>query len=254
MSKPYYLLDFSVTACRFILEINDLEILNLVVQDGMSSMLPINHGIFTSGSQKVKIRLNALNDENFTLEGTTKFKIIEYSAGHTLAFKNIITEFAPDLKDNGKKNAYEAQSSFNSIVPYEIASWRDGVNLMEVNKLDERLDGFYSNIKSLFKRKDYQKIKEVFSKKENNIAAMMYLNQEQSDARLNSIFDDMENGFEFDDNAVAIPYFFKNGKVVSFRGPTGHPAIKLVNFTSGEEIYVELNVMMDKTKMVFEVV
>ncbi|WP_316826785.1 hypothetical protein [Pedobacter miscanthi] len=254
MSKPYYLLEFSVSACRFIVEINDLEILNLVVEDGMSSMLPINHGIFASGNQKVKIRLNALNDQNFVLDAATKFKIIEYSAGGTLEFKNMIAEFEPDLKDNGKKNVYEAQSGFNTIVPYEIASWRDGVNLMDINKLDERLDNFYSNVKSLFKRKEYQKIKEVFSKKENNIASMMYLNQEQSDARLNSIFDDMDNGFEFDDDAISIPYFFKNGKVVSFRGPTGHPAIKLVNFTSGEEIYVELNVMMDKTKMIFEVV
>lgn len=254
MSKPYYLLEFSVAACRFIVEINDQEILNLVIEDGMSSMLPINHGVFTSGNQKVKIRLNALNDENFVLDPATKFKIIEYSAGNTLEFKNIIVEFEPDLKNNGKKPSYEALTDFNSVVPYEIASWREGMNLMDINKLDERLDHFYSNVKALFKRKDYQEIRTVFAKKENNIAAMMYLNQEQSDARLNSIFDDMDNGFEFDDNAIAVPYFFKNGKVVSFRDPAGNPAIKLVNYNSGEEIYVELNVMMNKSKMIFEVV
>lgn len=254
MSKPYYLLEFSVSACRFIVEINDQEILNLAIEGGMSSMLPINHGIFSSGNQKVKIKLSSLQDGNFVLDDTAKFKIMEYIAGNTLEFRNIIAEFAPDLKDNGKKNTYEAQKDFKSEVPYEIASWREGVNLTDINELDERLDKFYSNVKSLFKRKDYQKIKEVFSKKENNIASMMYLTPEQSDARLNSIFDDMENGFEFDDNTVAIPYFFSNGKVVSFRGPTGSPAIKLVNYNSGEEIYVELNVMMDKSKMIFEAV
>ncbi len=254
MSKPYYLLEFSVSACRFIVEINDLEILNLPVEDGMSSMLPINHGIFKSGNQKVKITLESLQEGVFNLEQATIFKIIEYSAGHTLEFKNDIKAFAPDFKDNGKKHSYEAQTTFTAIMPYEIASWAEGVNLTDINRLEERLDNFYATVKSLFKRKEYIKIREIFSRKENNIASMMYLNQEQSDARLNSIFQDMENGFEFDDSIIAIPYFLKNGKVVSFRNPLGSPAIKLVNAELGEEIYVELNVMMDKSKMTFQVV
>ncbi|NII84582.1 MULTISPECIES: hypothetical protein [unclassified Pedobacter] len=254
MSKPYYLLEFSVSACRFIVEINDLEVLNLSVEDGMSSMLPLNHGIFKSGNQKVKITLESLEEGVFNLEPSTSFKIIEYSAGHTLEFKNDIKAFTPDFKENGKKHSYEAQTSFNSVMPYQIESWTEGVNLTDINKLEERLDNFYATVKSIFKRKEYVKIREIFSKKENNIASMMYLNQEQSEARLNSIFQDMENGFEFDDSIVAIPYFLKNGKVVSFRNPLGSPAIKLVNPELGEEIYVELNVMMDKSKMAFEVI
>ncbi|MDR2275053.1 MAG: hypothetical protein LBF27_29355 [Sphingobacterium sp.] len=220
----------------------------------MNSILPINNGIFASGKQQLSITLSSLDEKPFFLDPATKFRIMEFDAQTTLEFKSIVKELEPNLSNNGSYDRYTVKAEFEASVPYEINSLVKALPLIELDEIERKLSDYFGYIKSLFQHKEYDKIRMEMQEKENNIATAMYLSPAESEARLNSIFDDMENGFELDGEALSFPYFFENGRIVSFRNYRGAPAIRLINRNSGEELFIELNVMVDRESRKFHIV
>ena len=45
MLKPYYMIDFSASACLFEIRINDYPVIQMNIEGRVSSMIPINYAL-----------------------------------------------------------------------------------------------------------------------------------------------------------------------------------------------------------------
>ncbi|WP_158799342.1 hypothetical protein [Pedobacter sp. L105] len=257
MIEPYYQIDFNAVGCKFEVRINDLSLLSLTINSQASTMIPLNSGIFRSGSQKLEIKIYPLEGNEFLHPQAAfdyKLKVFEVKSGFDL--KESIEGYKFPAVDTSKKlKSMEHVQNFNAEVPYTTDSWQNGVLLADVDDINEKLKRAYSKLSSLIRNKEYDKLRLEFANREKTMATSMYLSQEDSDARLNSLINDIEAGFEvMPMDPTALINISGNGKLAAYKKLNGEPAFGLFNHKTGEELMLDLSFYIPFGKTEFELI
>lgn len=257
MKKLYYMLDFSAFQCFFQIRVNDVEIFSFNVEGQTSIDIPINQGILESGECTVEVKV-------FPLQGKTelhekayakyKVTVFDLSSGDFVFVEQFEEQRTPPAQ---KAIPFTQVSSlFYAEVPYKIDAWQNGINLKDVNfNLKEKLLQEYQKILNRIAEKQYSEIEELYRKKEENTATVMYLNEEEKKERMSKLFNDFSSGFEpvplSKDSFVEYSAY---GKRVCLKNLDGLSALRLENKETEEDLVLDIAFYIPKGKTEFEVI
>ena len=257
MKQIYYEIDCSALMCYFQVRINDVEVFALNV-DGQASMdIPINQGILESGIQEIEIRVTPLEGmKELNNEAYVRYRVNEFdvSSGD---FK-----FIKQFENNHTEPVIQGvpvlihKSKFEANVDYKIDAWQNGTNLKDVKfDIKKKLLFAYNSIVTDINNGNYQNFLTAVTKRENNFAKMMYLNDSEKNARIKKLLYDFSNGFKAIpvDEAVVVEYS-GYGKLASLKRINGMSALYLVNSETEEELVLPITFYIPKGKTEFEVI
>lgn len=57
LKQPYYMLDFSASACLFEIRINDYPVIHMNIPGQIATSIPINYAILNSGIQNILVTI-----------------------------------------------------------------------------------------------------------------------------------------------------------------------------------------------------
>jgi len=76
MQQPYYVIDFSASACMFEIRINEYPVITMNIAGQVSSIIPINFAILEKGKQSIKaIILPITSQMEINKQAELKFNI-----------------------------------------------------------------------------------------------------------------------------------------------------------------------------------
>lgn len=257
MIEPYYQIEFNAVACKFEININEVNIISLAIENQASTLIPLNSGIAKTGEQKLNVKLLTLPGHEFLHpQAVFSYKIKVYEMRYGFELKTTMEGHVfPPVDPSKKLKVMSHDQVFNAEVPYTIDSWQKGTLLTDVEDLDEKLRRAYSRIASYIRNKEYEKLKSALANREKTMATSMYLSQQDSEARLNSLTQDIEDGFTVMpmDPAVLIS-IYGQGRLAAYKKLSGEPALTLFNPKTGEEIMLDLSFYIPAGKTEFEVI
>jgi len=257
MTEPYYQVDFNAVGCKFEILINDLSLLSLTINSQASTLIPLNSGIFKTGQQKLEIKIYPLEGQEFLHpQAAFSYEIKIYDVKFGFELKDTLEGYKIPAVDVSKKlRSLEHVQSFHAEVPYVTDTWQKGQILADVDDLNEKLKRAYSKIAMLIRNKEYDRLKIEFANRERTMATSMYLSREDSDARLNSLIEDIEAGFEvMPVHPTAVMIISGNGKLAAYKKLNGEPAFGLLNQKTGEELLLDLAFYVPQGKTEFELI
>ncbi|RAJ26047.1 hypothetical protein [Pedobacter cryoconitis] len=257
MIEPYYQVEFTAIACKFEININEINLISLAIENQASTLIPLNSGIAKTGEQKLNVKLLALPGQEFlNPQAVFSYKIKVYEMKYGFELKTTIEGHAfPPVDPSKKLKVMSHDQIFNAEVPYTIDVWQKGTLLTDVDDLDEKLKRAYSRIASHIRNKEYEKLKMELANREKTMATSMYLSKEDSEARLNSLVKDIEDGFTVMpmDPTVLIT-ISGQGRLAAYKKLSGEPALTLFNPKTGEEIMLDLSFYIPAGKTEFVVI
>ncbi|POR18333.1 hypothetical protein BWK58_14715 [Flavobacterium columnare] len=243
MKQPYYTLELSASSCSFDVLINDLPIISMQIEGQASPNLPINHAITKSGLQEIKITMKPLKGQLiFEPDALIRYNIRIYDV-YEDEFKFIKDYDIYEIKKT--KNNYSIPiieiNKFEANIDYEITSWETGINYDEIEELENKLKLAYDNVFNMLIRKEFVSFYESILIRENNFCKSMYLSDNESKTRINSLINDINNGFEIlpiPKNAIIKIY--GNGKIFSYKNLNNEPIISFYNKKTNEQLMLEI--------------
>jgi len=202
----HYGVIISVSNCSFEILVNDVKVVFYhdveVGQVANGLYAPINQAIYSSGKQKISIRLYPGLDKktkkpNPTL-GNSQLKIEIVSnvlkGGKSTEEETIFIWSAPlDPRENRKDKIpwfshpempyYEHNASFKAEVPYTVTNLENSQILItkdadSIKKLTEEVLLFYREMKTIYQKRDKNRLAEKVYEKEKIIAQQLYLTKD----------------------------------------------------------------------------
>ncbi|NHN27605.1 hypothetical protein FIA58_018140 [Flavobacterium jejuense] len=155
--SPLYLVSFKSAICNYEIYINDLPAYSHLEGGSVSSQIPINHWIFESGEQEVKVRVLPLKGEiDFREDSFIEIKIFSYDSS-TTNYGDIVESFNFSVENlyDLKIPVVEKRDFFIAEVPFILKKWND---FDEIKEKKGEIILFYKAMYQLFKEKDIQKI------------------------------------------------------------------------------------------------
>lgn len=257
IDHPYYIIDFSASACLFEIKVNDYPVINMEVKNQISTMIPINFAILESGKQYIEVTISPLSDsKNIDLSAELKFNLKLFNAKDDFIFQNQFGEYHSQISEEDRIAAISKyKSDFEAEVPYNLQSWQKGIVLKDDILMEKKLKEAYSHLTSLIKNKKFDDYLNSIAKRENNMAISMYLSASESLRRRKQLLKDFETGFEImslpDDAQIA---FYGQGKVAMLKKPNGESALYLVNIETEEELMLDVAFYVPEGKTDFEII
>ncbi|WDF55609.1 hypothetical protein [Mucilaginibacter sp. KACC 22063] len=257
-NQPYYQLDFKAAFCRFEVAVNDVTVFNMSIAGQTSSFIPINAAISQSGKQAIVVKVYPLNGEK-ALHRSAEFSynIKVFDALKQLEFKEQLSgEYAIPKIDPAKKIPFLTQSAFFvANVPYNIISYQDGADLRRITNLKDKLQGAYQQLARIIANKEMGKLQKLIANREHVVGVTMYLNKEETEARIKGLTRDLGAGFKLlPIPSDAIIKISGNGKLASLVKPNGDAAITLINTQTEEEMNLEFSFYIPKGKTELEII
>ena len=262
IKEPYYTIDFTAIDCKFEILLNDIPIICLETEGQMSPNVPLNFGIYNSGNQKLIINLFPLETELY-LSPLSEFKYVIKlfdALGNNFHFIEDISSYVFEkITDEEKKPKLSHSTEFSANVPFKIANLDKSKDLLTIsddkNYLNKTLNSAYNEILSLLKSKKYDLFYDKIKYRERNMAISMYLNEEDVNARINSLIEDIESGFFVNELPIdRVLKIYGNGKLATFKKLNGEPALVLSNPKTNEETMIELMFHIPEGKTEFEII
>ncbi|CAM4074940.1 hypothetical protein SAMN06265348_102297 [Pedobacter westerhofensis] len=257
MTEPYYQVDFIAVGCKFEILINDLSLLSLTINSQASTLIPLNSGIFKTGQQKLEIKIYPLEGQEFLHpQAAFSYEIKIYDVKFGFELKDTLGgDKFPAVGVSKKLRSLEHVQNFHAEVPYVTDTWQKGQILADVKDLNDKLKRAYSKIAMLIRNKEYERLKMEFANREQTMATAMYLSKEDSDARLSSLIEDIEAGFEaMPVHPTAVMRIFGSGKLAAYKKLNGEPAFGLLNHKTGEELLLDLAFYVPQGSTEFELI
>lgn len=256
IQQPYYMIDFSASACMFEILINDYPVISMNVEGQVSTALPINYSILESGKQVVSHKIFPLLGETSIHEkAELKYDIKLFDVSNDFVFKEQFAEYKSEPIEDKKLPLITFSKSFNAKVPYKLEAWQNGIVLKNDEIHKEKLHLAYNEIINLISKGDYTSFQKKITAREHNMAASMYLNKSESEARVGELVDDFKNGFNtvpVDKNSVFHIYGF--GKVAMLKKLNGESGLSLINQKTGEELMLDISFYIPQGSEKFEVI
>lgn len=256
MHQPYYMIDFSASACFFEIKINDYPVIHMNIDGQVSSNIPINYAILSSGLQTISLSiLPNIGDVELHPKSEVKIKIQLFDVSAGFVFQDQILEFQSEGVSEKKIPFINYSNTFRAEVPYHLEAWQKGINLKEIDGYEEKLRNAYEKIAILIRNKDFESYKQLISKRENNIMVSMYLSNAESESRFNGLVQDFQLGFEMLPlSKDALLFLYAENKVAMLKKINGEPALSLENKETEEELMLDIAFYIPKGKEDFEVI
>ncbi|MCD1118635.1 hypothetical protein [Chryseobacterium turcicum] len=259
-NQPYYTIDFTAINCRFEVLINDIPIISLETEGQMSPNVPINFGIFKSGIQNIVINLFPVSGQS-SIDDKTKFeyiiKLFDVEGESFSYVKDCVTN---KIQISQNVSNFKHSAFLEADIPYEMTSLENSRDLSldlknNIPVITGKLDLIYKKINDCFANKQYDSLFEIIKNREKNMTTAMYLSVADTNARINSLITDSQNGFLpmplSDDKVLKI---YGNGKLATYNKLNGEPAFFLFNPNTGEELMLELMFHIPNGKNKFEAI
>ncbi len=257
MTHPYYMIDYSASACMFEIRVNDYPVITMNIEGQIATMTPINFAILKSGLQSLSVKiLPILGTLKLDPDADLKFNIKLFDVANDFVFKNQFEEYQSEKIGRTKKLPILSHvSSFTAEVPYKSEAWQKGTNLKDIKDLLPKLKKAYVEIGILINNKKYEAFKEKIAKREKYMSNSMYLSKQESDKRVNMLIKDFDSGFKVMplSNEVILQ-IYSNSKVAAIKKPNGESALYLYNKETKEELMLDLTFYIPEGKTEFEVI
>ncbi|QJD96560.1 hypothetical protein HH214_12065 [Mucilaginibacter robiniae] len=255
--QPYYQIDFSAASCQFEASVNDIPVFTLSVAGQASTMVPINPGIFQSGKQKLSIKLLPLPGElSVSPNAEFKYNIKVFDVNHSFTFKEQLPGYEfPPVDASKYYPVLTHESIFMADVPYTIQAFQNATDLRTMPDLKEQVRAAYQQVADLIDQAAYDRFKAALANREQIMSTTMYLNKQESDARLQELITDFQSGFKVEALPLdAVVHLYANGKIAALKKPNGESALTLIDKKTGEELTIELSVYLPQGKTTMEVI
>lgn len=254
--QPYYMIDFSASACMFEILINDYPVISMNVEGQVSTTLPINYSILESGEQVVSHKIFPLLGETSIHEkAELKYDIKLFDVSNDFVFKEQFAEYKSEPIEDKKIPVIAYNKKFTAKVPYKLEAWQNGTVIKNDDKHKDKLHLAYNEIINLINKGDYNSFQNRITAREHNMAASMYLSKSESEARLEELVEDFKSGFNtvpVDKNSVFHIYGF--GKVAMLKKLNGESGLSLINKKTGEELMLDISFYIPQGSGKFEVI
>lgn len=228
------------------------------VEGQIAPNLPINFSIYKNGDQNVSVTMLPLNgQEKLHPNAELKYNIRLYDV--TNDEFNFVKDFDtiefPKIDSNNSTTVMNKISKFYAEVPYKMTLWENGLKLEDIPDVENKLKQAYLNIGNLIDKGMFTEFESKIAVRENNMTVSMYLSPIEKKARINSLIEDVKNGFKM--KSLPKDMVFKSygyGKIGAYKRSNGEPVISLYNEAKKEELILELMFYMPNGKTEFEVI
>lgn len=260
--EPYYTIEFSAVACNFEVLVNDIPVASFETDGQLSPNVPINYAIYKSGKQNISVKVSPLKGQQYVSPSSEfgytvklfdvtndEFKFIEELGSHTLE----------KVKPEDKRPHLAHTSTFSAEIPYQMSDWENSRDLLSISNekdyISKKLNGAYNEIVNIIKAKKFDLFYDKIKFRERNMAVSMYLSKDEVNARINSLIEDIEEGFVVMDLPIdRVLNIYGNGKLATYKKLNGEPALSLSNPKTSEEIMLEFMFHIPNGKEEFEII
>lgn len=257
MTEPYYMINFSAAACLFEIRVNDQPVLTMNLTGQVSTALPINYTISSSGKQQITVKiLPILGSSELSKKALLNYSVRFYD---TFGGFTLLDTFDGFESEPVKENALPiitGGSFFEAEIPYTLKDyWKNGENIEDIKDYHLKIKKAYKEIANTIVKGNYDVLKQKMQDREYNMSTSMYLSAEDSQNRLNGMISDFKNGYDqfiFDEKAL--PIISAYGKKVSLKSLNGDPALSFGNEKEKEQIMLDLEFYWSKETNSFEII
>ncbi|NIF04427.1 hypothetical protein F3J23_03140 [Chryseobacterium sp. Tr-659] len=256
IKQPYYMIDFSASACLFEIRINDYPVIHMNVEGQVATNIPINFAILKSGTQSISATiLPNIGDWQLHRKSELKFNIKLFDVADDFVFDKQFGDYHSEAIEDKKKEVIKHISSFEAEVPYQLSAWQDGRNLEDIKDSRKKLEKAYDDISRLIRDNRFDDYKKLISRREENMAASMYLSKAESEERFTDLIKDFKSGFKIQPvSKDAAMFICGNNKVAFLKKVNGESALYLENRDTEEELMLDISFYIPEGKDEFEII
>lgn len=254
--QPYYMVDFSAAACRFEIRVNDYPVVSMHLEGQVSSIIPINYAILSSGPQTITATMLPLKGETaLDQKAYSRFKVMEFSVANDFEFVTEFEEFHSKPIASETIPIIAEIQNFAAIVPYTLQAWQNGRDLKDVRDLNKKLRYAIDQLSEAIRNKAFQSFRDRLQKREQNMKNAMYLSQSESDQRMTDLLSDFESGFILRPVPPdALLQLYAENKVAAFKKWNGESAFYLENPQTKEELMLDITFYIPEGAEEFQVI
>lgn len=254
--QPYYVIDFSASACMFEIRINDYPVIVMDVSGQVSSMVPINFAILEKGKQQISARILPVSGRTeLAKEVELKFSIKLFDVTQDFVFKDQFGDYQSKSVEDKKLPIINYENTFLADVPYRLQAWQNGKNLKDVKECREKLEKAYHKLITVLENSKFDIYQKLIEKREKNMTESMYLSKEEADARMKGLIREFASGMKIRPLADdAIMFFYADNRVTALKRPNGDSALSLVNEEKREELMLDVSFFIPEGKDEFEII
>ncbi|WP_282055639.1 hypothetical protein [Maribacter luteus] len=245
--EPQYFIRPTQGNCLFEILVNDILVHKEYTMEVLGSPKSISHTILQSGPQTVTVRMYPLGDAMKRTYGTEKtittllpttemnISVVKYEAfniSQDLDDEIIVKEHHSPTKEGSDEFLgaglpyYEYNFTFNAEVPYNLKGWREGQDLIKLDKdsLEAQVLSYYKKLKKVYLSKDEDALARTSFGDISNIAQTNYYGKQD----IQEAWDEIRRKLyyeekEFDPFKTYVMNFYGNGKIVALRHPSKEP-------------------------------
>ncbi|AZA84852.1 hypothetical protein C1637_18905 [Chryseobacterium lactis] len=255
MQQPYYVIDFSASACMFEIRINDYPVIHMNATHQVSTMVPINYAILEKGKQKITASiLPVVGQTEIDQQAELRFNIKLFDVVNNFVFDKQFGEYQSKPVEDKKLPVIRYESSFEAEVPYTLNAWQNGTDLKDVKDCREKLKLVYDKIIKLIQDGKYDEYKRLIAGREGNMAQSMYLSGQESEGRFKELLKEFEGMKVQPLPADAIMMQYADNKVAVLKRLNGDAALYLLDPKTGEELMLDITFYIPKGKTDFEII
>ncbi|GGH19868.1 hypothetical protein [Pedobacter zeae] len=256
MKQPYYIIDFSASACLFEIRVNDYPVIHMNVEGQVASNIPINYAILKSGIQFISVTiLPNLGDLELHPKSEVKFNIKLFDCTSDFVFDQQFGEYQSEIVGEKKIPVLKYVNSFKAEVPYQLEAWQKGKNLKNIKDCREKLELAYRKVIRMIMDGRFDDYNKLISKREENMAISMYLSKGESNARVAELIADFKSGFKISNIPKdSLMFLCADNKVAFLKKLNGESALCLENNETQEELMLDISFYIPEGKEEFEVI
>lgn len=256
IKHPYYMIDFSASACMFEIRINDYPVINMNIEGQVSTTIPINFAILETGKQTISATvLPNLGEINLHQKAELKFNLKLFDVTNDFLFQSQLNEYQSDSIENKAIPVLKYIGTFDCEVPYKLNAWQNGKNLKDIEDCRKKLESEYSKIVKLINNGRFDEYINLISNREMNMRTSMYLSASESEARIKELLVDFSKGFKIQPiSKDTVMCLYANNRVAVLKKLNGEPALSLINTETEEELMLDISFYIPEGKEEFEII
>lgn len=254
--QPYYMIDFSASACLFEIRINDYPVVHMNIEGQVSTMIPVNFAILETGVQSISATVFPnVGDTQLHPKSELKFNIKLFDVTNDFVFDKQFGDYQSESIGEKKLPLIKYVNSFQADVPYKLEAWQRGRNLNDVDDCKKKIESAYNKIIRMIQDGQFDVYKQLIFNRENNMAISMYLTKDESEKRIEELIQDFNSGFKVQPvSKDAVMFMYANNKVAVLKRPNGEPALYLENSETEEELMLDISFYIPEGKEEFVVI
>lgn len=244
INKNYYMAKVFARRCRMDIHVNDIPVIRSDVEGDLSTTIPINYLIESSGTQNVCVQISPLSAAlGLSASSECEVEIWRYdgSVEPMVRSERACTVSLTVGKAEQALPLKRQYAVFNAEVPYQISRWSDCERLENSRVASSEVAGFYQRIWKMLNEKQYDKYLGLIRKRELDICKALLLDESELDVRNQMFFECLNGGFELCPmKGKKILEFYADRKVVAVLDEDFRSVIRFRNPETGEILVVDL--------------